>query len=150
MDSLRTPIGISRRSLLAGIGLGTAGALLAAACGGAAAPAMEEAKAEEAPKAEEEMKKAEEAPPVQFLHWWISRIDPGGLVPWALEEFTKSHRYSGGGRGQGANRAPTPALPHHDRGRSAGGRGLQLHHLGARPLGPGHLDGLHALPVSVS
>ena len=89
MDSLRTPIGISRRSLLAGIGLGTAGALLAAACGGAAAPAMEEvAKAEEAPKAEEEMKKAEEAPPVQFLHWWISRIDPGGLVPWALEEFT--------------------------------------------------------------
>ena len=88
MDSLRTPKGISRRSLLAGIGLGTAGALLAAACGGAAAPAMEEAKAEEAPKAEEEMKKAEEAPPVQFLHWWISRIDPGGLVPWALEEFT--------------------------------------------------------------
>ncbi len=88
MDSLRTPKGISRRSLLAGIGLGTAGALLAAACGGAAAPAMEEAKAEEAPKAEEEMKMAEEAPPVQFLHWWISRIDPGGLVPWALEEFT--------------------------------------------------------------
>ena len=88
MDSLRTPKGISRRSLLAGIGLGTAGALLAAACGGAAAPAMEEAKAEEAPKAEEEMKVAEEAPPVQFLHWWIPRIDPGGLVPWALEEFT--------------------------------------------------------------
>jgi multiple sugar transport system substrate-binding protein len=75
--------------LLAGVGLGTAGALLAAACGGAAAPAMEEgAKAEEAPKAEEEMKVAEEAPPVQFLHWWIPRIDPGGLVPWALEEFT--------------------------------------------------------------
>ena len=89
MDSLRTPRGISRRSLLAGVGLGTAGALLAAACGGAAAPAMEEgAKAEEAPKAEEEMKVAEEAPPVQFLHWWIPRIDPGGLVPWALEEFT--------------------------------------------------------------
>jgi hypothetical protein len=89
MDSLDERKGLSRRSLLAGIGLGTAGALLAAACGGAAAPVMEEvAKAEEAPKAEEEMKKAEEAPPVQFLHWWISRIDPGGLVPWALEEFT--------------------------------------------------------------
>ena len=89
MESLHTPSGLSRRRLLAGLGLGTAGALLAAACGGAAAPAMEDAAEEaEAPKAEEEMKKAEEAPPVQFLHWWIHRIDPGGLVPWALEEFT--------------------------------------------------------------
>jgi ABC-type glycerol-3-phosphate transport system substrate-binding protein len=89
MDSLDERKGLSRRSLLAGIGLGTAGALLAAACGGAAAPVMEEvAKAEEAPKAEEEMKKAEEAPPVQFLHWWIPRIDQNGFTPWALEEFT--------------------------------------------------------------
>ena len=89
MESLHTPSGLSRRRLLAGLGLGTAGALLAAACGGAAAPAMEGAAEEaEAPKAEEETKMAEEAAPVQFLHWWISRIDPGGLVPWALEEFT--------------------------------------------------------------
>lgn len=89
MESLHTPRGISRRRLLAGLGLGTAGVFLAAACGGTAAPAMEEqAEEAEAPKAEEEMKQAEEAPPVQFLHWWISRIDPGGLVPWALEEFT--------------------------------------------------------------
>ena len=89
MDSLHTPSGISRRRLLAGLGLGTAGALLAAACGGAAVPAMEEEAAEaEAPKAEEEMKQAEEAPPVQFLHWWIPRIDQNGFTPWALEEFT--------------------------------------------------------------
>ena len=90
MDSLDERKGLSRRSLLAGIGLGTAGALLAAACGGAAAPAMEDAAEEaEAPKAEEEMKQAEEAPAVQFLHWWIPRIDQNGFTPWALEEFTK-------------------------------------------------------------
>lgn len=90
MEKTDTPGGLSRRRLLAGLGLGTAGALLAAACGSAAAPAMdEEAPAEEeAPKAEEQMAEPEEAVPVQFLHWWISRIDPGGLVPWALEEFT--------------------------------------------------------------
>ncbi len=90
MEKTDTPGGLSRRRLLAGLGLGTAGALLAAACGSAAAPAMdEEAPAEEeAPQAEEQMAEPEEAVPVQFLHWWISRIDPGGLVPWALEEFT--------------------------------------------------------------
>ena len=89
MESLDERKGLSRRSLLAGLGLGTAGVFLAAACGGTAAPAMEEQAEEgEAPKAEEETKMAEETPPVQFLHWWIHRIDPGGLVPWALEEFT--------------------------------------------------------------
>ena len=52
MESLDERRGLSRRSLLAGIGLGTAGALLAAACGGAAAPAMEEVakEAERLPK----------------------------------------------------------------------------------------------------
>ncbi len=90
MESLDERKGLSRRSLLAGLGLGTAGALLAAACGGAAAPAMEEqAEEAEAPKAEEEMKQAEEAAPVQFLHWWIPRIDQNGFTPWALEEFTE-------------------------------------------------------------
>ena len=139
MDSLRTPIGISRRSLLAGIGLGTAGALLAAACGGAAAPAMEEgAKAEEAPKAEEEMKVAEEAPPVQFP-LVDSSHRPGRTGTLGLGRVHESHRYSGGRRGQGSHRAPAPALPHHHRGRHTGRRGLQLHHLGPRPLGPGML-----------
>jgi ABC-type glycerol-3-phosphate transport system substrate-binding protein len=89
MESSEERKGLSRRSLLAGLGLGTAGVFLAAACGGTATPVMEDkAEGAEAPKAEEEMKQAEEASPVQFLHWWIQRVDPGGLTPWALEEFT--------------------------------------------------------------
>ena len=82
MESLDERKGLSRRNLLAGIGLGAAGAFLAAACGGTAAPAMEEqAEEAEAPKAEEEMKQAEEATPVQFLHWWIPALTRMVLRP---------------------------------------------------------------------